>query len=121
MKSDSIARTLDTDVLVIGGGLAGCWAALRACQAGANTILVDKGYVSRAGCSPMSGGVMTAPLPGDDFELWTKEIIERGGYMNNQLALAAFFPDLAEIVKELDSLGPVIIKNKEGKIRRVAA
>src|SRR5262249_28754895 len=63
-------REIATDVLVVGGGLAGCWAALRACQSGARTLLVDKGYVSRAGCSPLSGGVMTAPLPSDDLDAW---------------------------------------------------
>ena len=32
-----------TDVLVIGGGLAGAWAAMAAAREGADVVLVDKG------------------------------------------------------------------------------
>ncbi len=116
-----VDKTLDTDVLVIGGGLAGCWAALRARQAGARTLLVDKGYISRAGCSPMSGGVMTAPTADDDLDVWAGEVVERGGYMNNQEHLEAFLPDMMAIVQEIDAMGPVIIRDREGKIRRLAS
>ncbi|MDH4989337.1 FAD-binding protein [Aquamicrobium lusatiense] len=40
---------LETDVLVIGGGPAGTWAALSARQTGARVILVDKGYCGTSG------------------------------------------------------------------------
>ncbi|AGT11190.1 FAD-dependent oxidoreductase [Paracoccus aminophilus] len=40
---------LETDVLVIGGGPAGTWAALSARRAGARVILVDKGYCGTSG------------------------------------------------------------------------
>jgi succinate dehydrogenase/fumarate reductase flavoprotein subunit len=33
---------LETDVLVIGGGFAGCWASLRAADLKASVTLVDK-------------------------------------------------------------------------------
>ncbi|WP_302621110.1 FAD-dependent oxidoreductase [Paenibacillus sp. JMULE4] len=36
---------LDTDVLVIGGGPAGTWAALTAAERGADVVLVDKGVL----------------------------------------------------------------------------
>ena len=41
--------TLDTDVLVIGGGPAGTWAAVKAVAAGAKVVLVDKGYCGASG------------------------------------------------------------------------
>lgn len=52
--ADRIARQiydddLATDVLVIGGSLAGSWAALAARAAGADVILVDKGQVGTSG------------------------------------------------------------------------
>lgn len=40
---------LDTDVLVIGGGPAGTWAALSARHTGARVTLVDKGYCGTSG------------------------------------------------------------------------
>ena len=118
MRADE-ATCLTTDVLVIGGGLAGCWAALRALEHGAKVIVADKGYVSRAGCSPMSGGVMTGPTPQDDLDVWADEFVHSGGYMNNQDWLESFLEDQVERVAELDRLGPVIIKDENGSIRRI--
>ncbi len=43
---------IDTDVLVIGGGIAGCWAAISAARQGARVALVEKGDTIRSG----SGG-----------------------------------------------------------------
>ena len=45
-------QVIDTDVLVIGGGIAGCWAAISAARQGVRVALVEKGDVSRSG----SGG-----------------------------------------------------------------
>jgi succinate dehydrogenase/fumarate reductase flavoprotein subunit len=46
---------LTTGVLVIGGGLAGCWAALSAAQRGADVLLVDKGYCGTSGVTATAG------------------------------------------------------------------
>ncbi len=42
-------RTLTADVLIIGGSLAGSWAALSARAAGARVIVAEKGYLGTAG------------------------------------------------------------------------
>lgn len=49
--------TLDlvADVLVIGGGLAGTWAAVAAAREGARVILVDKGYCGTSGVTVTAG------------------------------------------------------------------
>jgi succinate dehydrogenase/fumarate reductase flavoprotein subunit len=60
----------ETDVLIIGGGFAGAWAALRAAELGARVVLVDKAYVSRSGASTISGGITTCPLDSDDLDVW---------------------------------------------------
>ena len=45
-------ETYVTDVLVIGGGYAGCFAAIKAKQQGAKVMLADKGRVGSCGQSP---------------------------------------------------------------------
>ena len=63
-------QEIDTDVLVIGGGIAGCWAAISAARQGVRVALLEKGdvsrsgsggpgcdhWVQRAGQSPLAGG-----------------------------------------------------------------
>ena len=45
----------EADVLVIGGGPAGTWAAIQAAQAGASVILADKGYCGSSGATAAAG------------------------------------------------------------------
>ncbi len=42
---------ITTDVLIIGGGVAGCHAAINATRRGAKVVVIDKGPVRRSGCS----------------------------------------------------------------------
>ena len=49
------AADLRTDVLVIGGGLAGGWAAIAAARAGASVILAEKGYFGTSGVTAAAG------------------------------------------------------------------
>ena len=40
---------ISCDVLVLGGGIAGCWAAISAAKKGMDVVIVDKGHVRRSG------------------------------------------------------------------------
>src|SRR5450755_3897718 len=46
---------IEADVLVVGGGMAACWAAISAARAGARVVLVDKGYVGTSGVTATGG------------------------------------------------------------------
>lgn len=54
----------DTDVLVLGGGPAGAWAALVAAAAGARVMLVDKGRCGTGGPTAHSGATLWNIPPG---------------------------------------------------------
>jgi succinate dehydrogenase/fumarate reductase flavoprotein subunit len=55
MTNDDTAELLSTDVLVIGGGPAGTWAAIKAAEAGTNVVLADKGYTGASGATASAG------------------------------------------------------------------
>lgn len=55
MTSSPDSDSLQTDVLVIGGGPAGTWAAWQAARDGATVVLADKGYVGTSGATAPSG------------------------------------------------------------------
>ncbi|GGB70383.1 FAD-dependent oxidoreductase [Shewanella inventionis] len=61
-KIDSNNFTVEhhhTDVLVIGGGMAGLFAAVKAHDAGANVMMVSKGRVGSSGLTPFAKGIFS--------------------------------------------------------------
>lgn len=53
--SSDMGRLIEADVLVIGGGLAGCNAAIAAAERGCRVVVSDKGKIERSG--DIGGGV----------------------------------------------------------------
>ena len=104
MEGSAGMDILETDVLIIGGGFAGCWAALRAADLKATVTLVDKAYVSRSGASTMSGGITTCPLDSDDLDTWAEEFIVRGSYMCDQRWTYQLLEGQRERIKDYDPL-----------------
>src|SRR5215470_8437453 len=51
-------RLLTTDVAIVGGGAAGCYAALNLHRAGVETIIVCKGLVGKSGASIFAGNLV---------------------------------------------------------------
>ncbi|HEY54686.1 MAG TPA: FAD-dependent oxidoreductase [Dehalococcoidia bacterium] len=74
-------QEIDADVLVIGGGIAGCWAAISAARQGLNVVLAEKGDTVRSG----AGGpgcdhwcdVPANPLSNVDPDEWARHMAER--------------------------------------------
>ncbi len=52
-------REYETDVLVIGGGMAGLFAAVKAHDAGANVVMVSKGRLGSSGQTPFAKGIFS--------------------------------------------------------------
>ena len=78
-------QEIDTDILVIGGGIAGCWAAISAARKGVRVTLLEKGATLRSG----GGGTgcdhwhepVTSPLSNVDPDERAQQLIdEDGGY-----------------------------------------
>ncbi|MDH2350391.1 FAD-binding protein [Bradyrhizobium sp. SSUT112] len=56
MVSSSLEElSLTADVLIVGGGMAGAWAATSAAEAGAKVVLADKGYCGTSGVTAAAG------------------------------------------------------------------
>jgi succinate dehydrogenase/fumarate reductase flavoprotein subunit len=79
-------QVVETDVLVIGGGIAGCWAAISAARKkGLRVTLMEKAATIRSGAGGPGGDhwddPMTSPLSNADPEEWCQGLIDRmGGY-----------------------------------------
>ncbi len=59
------AERIETDVLIVGGGAAGCAAAMRAREHGADVLMVVKGKMGRSGATPLASCLgAPSPIPG---------------------------------------------------------
>lgn len=110
---------LEADVLVIGGGPAGTWAARSAALQGANVVLVDKGYCGTTGCAAASGnGVWYVP---PDPELREVAIASReslGGFLANRHWMTRVLDQTYENVNLLAEWGYPFPTDEEGKLYR---
>ncbi|SFK75414.1 Succinate dehydrogenase/fumarate reductase, flavoprotein subunit [Paenibacillus sp. 1_12] len=80
--SSAPINQMEADVLVLGGGPAGAWAAWSAAKQGAKVILADKGYLGSSGATA-PGGTNLLYLP-PDRELREKAVQQRyreSGYL----------------------------------------
>ena len=93
------------DVLVIGGGMAGLWAAVRASDLSKKVLVVDKGKIGRSGCAAFAAGIYFLPLPGDDRPLWMREIVENGCFYNDQEWLSLLMDEVYDLSLEMDRRG----------------
>ncbi len=118
-ETESVQGMLEVkaDVLVIGGGLAGCWAAIRARQAGAQVILADKGPAGWTGQSKFSSGDIKCLLPDDDLQAWVEEIVIGGDYLNDQRWLELILTETYPLVEQMESFG-CRFERKDGKLQR---
>jgi len=74
-------QEISSDILVIGGGIAGCWAAISAARSGLKVVLAEKGDVIRSG----AGGpgcdhwcnVPANPLSNVDPDEWAQHMADR--------------------------------------------
>ncbi|WP_113703865.1 FAD-dependent oxidoreductase [Nonomuraea lactucae] len=129
---------LTADVLVAGGGPAGAWAAVKAAQAGADVVLVDKGYLGTSGATAAAGtGVWyVQPDPAAREQAmasrealgghladrdWMARVLDQTYTNMNELALVSRYPfpvgeDGAQIRRGLQ--GPEYMRRMRVRARR---
>ena len=112
---------VETDVLVIGGGWAGFFAAVKAKEDGANVTLVDKGFASRAGASSRNDGHFTVFNEewGGKLETWQKQTAETGEYMNNPKWTEITCMESYARYQDMLAWGVVPPKSEEGELARL--
>lgn len=108
---------LETDVLVIGGGLAGLRAATAAREAGAQVAIAVKGKLGRSGCSAMTTAGFAASLPGlglgDTCEAHAADTIAGGAHVGDAELIAIMCREAAGELDYLERLGALFQRDGE--------
>ncbi len=97
------AEVHDTDVLVVGGGAAGMYAAAEARRAGARVTLVDKSLVGRGGATVMAQMTVAAALGHAEPDSWVEhyeDTVTSGRGLTDELLAALLCHDAPRRILE---------------------
>ncbi|MFA7289964.1 MAG: FAD-binding protein, partial [Melioribacteraceae bacterium] len=100
-------RIIKTDVLVIGGGMAGLFAAVKANDAGAKTVIVSKGRLGSSGQTPFAKGIFVYNENNESMSVdqFVNAVAKSAGNSNNKAYTKQLALHSAERVKELSEWG----------------
>ncbi len=107
--------TVDTDVLIVGGGAAGIWAAIRAKEVCPKVVLVEKGKFARSGATTFIHGIL-APVPEENLYLSMKEIVEEGEYACIQSRLEQVLREHGERIRQMENWGVPFLRDSSGRL-----
>ena len=115
-------KITDIDVLVIGGGLAAAFAALKAKENGAERVVqVCKGRTGCTGNSAFAASVMHVCFPEDDPDDRLRRLARSLGYIAQQDLLRDHLEESYPLLKEMDGFGCGFFKNEKGDFIRTRA
>lgn len=112
-----IKNIMETDVLVVGGGDAGCWAAIRARELTPRVTLVDKGMVSRSGDMLYCHNTL-APMAEEELEGWLTDWVEHTEYLSDQEYLEIMLKDGGPRIYDLIAWGAPFELDEKGDLLR---
>ena len=117
-------ETIETDVLILGAGGAGLFAALHVNEVAPDlsvTVAV-KGLLGKCGCTRMvQGGYNVALAPGDSVERHFMDTVEGGKWLNDQDLAWTLVTVAQERVRELENeLGCFFDRNEDGTVHQKA-
>lgn len=116
-KMEELGKVFTSDVLVIGGGMAGLPAAISAREKGADVLLVDKAYVGLAGQSSRGGNGMMALPKEADIEKYVAYITENTAkYLNDQDALRNYAKNIYPTIVKLKEWGVDLTTDENGEL-----
>ena len=113
MKTEKIS----TDILIIGGGTAGCYAALTVSESSDKKVLIcEKAHIKRSGClaagvNALNAYIVEGRKPQDYVDYAKKDA---DGIVREDLLLT-MSEKLNEVTDRLEKLGLVILKDENGK------
>jgi len=111
---------VNTDILILGGGLAGCFAAISSAKKGLNVVLVDKSCIIHSGgCASGIDNWNDCPNnPASKItpEEYTKIVIEENGGFDNAIAQYITARDSWDRLLQLEKMG-VKIRDSEDEFK----
>ncbi len=117
------SETVETDVLVIGAGLAGVFAAIKAKEFGAERVaLISKGKLGKDGISTFAAGVFQPAFPEDDKQALSRLYASGdawGSGLWDEEWLNVYLNESFDRVLDMDGWGVEWEKTPDGELERL--
>lgn len=117
MSKNVQVKQLETDILIIGGGTAGCYAALTIREnSNASVLILEKANIKRSGClaagvNAINAYIVKGRTP-EDYVDYAKK--DADNIVREDLLLT-MSEGLNKVTKKLEDLGLVILKDENGE------
>jgi succinate dehydrogenase / fumarate reductase flavoprotein subunit len=121
-KTEDLGEVISTDVMIVGGGIGGLVAAIKAKEESPklNVLLLDKQTVGWAGKTPKGAGGIWLMTPEDDLDEFVEYHVRNiGCYLNDQELLLSFGRETYGAMEQLEGWGVNVPRNAEGKLDTV--
>ena len=109
----------ECDVLIIGGGGAGCSAAIMADNAGARVMIATKLRLGDANTMMAQGGIQAADKDNDSPAIHYVDVMGGGHFANTPDLVEALVSDAPEAIGWLEDLGAMFDKNPDGSMKTI--
>ena len=107
----------ETDLLIIGGGGAGCWAAITAARKGMKSLIATKLRMGDANTMMSEGGMQAAVSRTDTPTRHYLDAMGGGHFDNDPALVRVLTEDAPEVVRELENLGVMWDKMPDGSMQ----
>jgi fumarate reductase (CoM/CoB) subunit A len=116
-------RTVETDVLIVGGGGAAVRAAIAADDAGARVAMLVKGQIAHSGLTSMACPSYQAAAafeePEDTTDIAFADVTKEGRYLGDENLIRVLVEEATERALEMERYGVKLTKNEDGRIFQV--
>jgi succinate dehydrogenase flavoprotein subunit len=123
MDRASSAMRAETDVLVVGAGGAGMYAAIEAARAGCRVLLIDRSLIGRGGATVMAQMTVAVAIGSETPDHWSHhfdDTVRAGRGLCDQALSRLLCEEGPECIGEMDAWG-VGWARKDGRIAQIAA
>jgi succinate dehydrogenase / fumarate reductase flavoprotein subunit len=117
-KLETLGKVIETDILIIGGGNSGLWAAIKAKPFVNRVIVVDKGpIVGQTSAGYFSGGGLTVVQRDEDIDAFVEEITYFEDGLVEQDVVEAFARQSYQRILDLEKIGANFFKDDNGRLK----
>lgn len=114
-----LQNEMTVDVLVLGGGPAGAWAAWSAASQGARVVLADKGYLGTSGATAPGGTTLLVIPPIEELrEQAVQSRLKAGGYLSENVWIHRVLDQVEQNLALVEQWGYPFPKDTEGNSLR---